>query len=83
MGSQILWIGCVTTVLYILLRSIYRLYFHPLAKFPGPKLAALTHAYEFYYDGIKGGKFIWEIQRMHQQYGQCPFMDGKKIMCLT
>lgn len=58
MGWQVLWIGCVTTVLYILLRSIYRLYFHPLAKFPGPELATLTHAYEFHYDGVKGEKFI-------------------------
>ncbi|PYH45739.1 cytochrome P450 [Aspergillus saccharolyticus JOP 1030-1] len=45
--------------LYIACRSIYRLYFHPPRKIPGPKLAAITHAYEFDYDVIKGGLLIW------------------------
>lgn len=50
-------------------RSIYRLYFHPLSKFPGPRLAAISTLYEFYYDVISGGKFMFEIKRMHEQYG--------------
>ncbi|KAF5243380.1 hypothetical protein FANTH_8202 [Fusarium anthophilum] len=48
---------------------IYRLYLSPLAKIPGPKLAALTFFYEFYYDVIKRGKFLWKIQDLHRQYG--------------
>lgn len=55
---------------YILLRSVYRLYFHPLRKIPGPKLAAITHGYEFYYNVIKRGMYVWEIERLHQIYGQ-------------
>ncbi|TQS33008.1 hypothetical protein Golomagni_06663, partial [Golovinomyces magnicellulatus] len=49
--------------------AIYRLYLHPLAKFPGPKLAALTRLYEFYYQGILITDFPAEIQRMHEKYG--------------
>lgn len=49
--------------------AIHRLYFSPLAKFPGPKLAAITYWYEFYYDCIRHGQFSWEIQRMHDKHG--------------
>jgi hypothetical protein len=49
---------------------IYRLYAHPLAGFPGPKLAAASFLYEFYYDVIKSGMYLWEIERMHEKYGR-------------
>lgn len=49
---------------------VYRLCFHPLANFPGPKLAAASLWYEFYYDVILRGKFMWKIQEMHNQYGE-------------
>lgn len=54
---------------YRLAKAVYNLYFHPLHKFPGPKLAAATHAYEFYYSIVRDGEFIWEIEKMHKQYG--------------
>lgn len=47
----------------------YRLYLSPLARIPGPKLAAATGLYELYYDCICHGKYYREIQRMHQEYG--------------
>lgn len=59
----------VGVVLHLLGLAIYRLYLHPLAKFPGPKLAALTVLYEFYFDGIKRGRYTFEIRRMHEKYG--------------
>src|SRR5436190_24250625 len=56
-------------VCYVVAGAIYRLFFSPVAKFPGPTLTALTLWYEFYYDVIKGGKFKWQIKRMHENYG--------------
>ncbi|KAI9883898.1 MAG: hypothetical protein M1823_004311 [Watsoniomyces obsoletus] len=56
-------------VLYLVAGAIYRLYFSPIAKFPGPKLPALTLWYEFYYDVILRGQLIWKIREWHEQYG--------------
>lgn len=49
----------------------YRLYLHPLAKFPGTKLAAATGWYETYIDLLRrpSGNFIEEIAAMHEKYG--------------
>lgn len=54
---------------YTLYGAIYRLYLSPVASFPGPKLAALTFGYEFYYDIIKRGRYTWKISDLHKQYG--------------
>lgn len=61
----------VTLVLYKLAKIVYRLYFHPLAKFPGPKLTAATYLVQAYYDLIKGegGQFTFAYRRWHDQYG--------------
>jgi hypothetical protein len=53
----------------LVLKAVYRITLHPLAKFPGPILAALTYKYEFYFDGIKGGQYINKVARLHQIYG--------------
>lgn len=56
--------------LYLLGLAIYRLYLNPLAKFLGPKLAALTQ-WDETYNELKspGGQFIWVYQKWHDQYG--------------
>ncbi|KAK9415508.1 putative Trichodiene oxygenase [Seiridium unicorne] len=57
--------------LYHLALIVYRLYWSPIASFPGPKLAAVTYWYEAYYDFISegGGQFAFQIKRLHKQYG--------------
>lgn len=57
-------------ILYLIGDAIYRLYFHPLSRFPGPKIAAVTGWYETYHDLIRRGMFIWKIQEMHEKYGK-------------
>ena len=60
--------GSVVILTYLALKTIYRLHFHPLAKFPGPKLAAATSLYSGYYDLCTGG-LIKRLPEIHQKYG--------------
>lgn len=67
-------ISCLQTialavVFYTFYGVIYRLYLSPITSFPGPKLAALTLWYEFYYDVIRRGRYTWKIAELHKQYG--------------
>lgn len=48
---------------------VYRAYLHPLAKVPGPKLAAVTQCYEMYFDLIQKARMPWQIQKLHEIYG--------------
>lgn len=57
------------SAVYILSLVIYRLFFSPIAIFPGPKLAAVTSWYELYYDVVHKGKYLFEIEKMHDKYG--------------
>ncbi|KAI9667148.1 MAG: hypothetical protein M1831_001325 [Alyxoria varia] len=59
------------TVLYSFGLAVYRIQFHPLAAFPGPRFAAITYWWEFYQDYcVKGGgtSFI-ELDKLHEKYG--------------
>ena len=55
--------------LYAVCLVIYRLFLSPLAKFPGPKIAAATHYYEFYHNFWRQGQYIYRIEEMHKKYG--------------
>ncbi|CAG8962285.1 hypothetical protein HYFRA_00005340 [Hymenoscyphus fraxineus] len=60
-----------STVVYLTGLAIYRLYFHPLAKFPGPRLAALTQWVETYHElfNKEGGQFYFVYTDWHKKYG--------------
>ncbi|KAI0146233.1 cytochrome P450 [Xylariaceae sp. FL1272] len=49
----------------------YRLTIHPLAKFPGPRVAAATYWYEAYFELLhKGGaQYAGKIRKLHDYYG--------------
>ena len=57
-------------LLYLVGLAVYRLYLSPIAKFPGPKLAAATYLFEGYYDVVKRGKYTFKIRDLHAEYGQ-------------
>ena len=69
-----------TALLYGVSLVIYRLALHPLSKFPGPKLAAATLWYEFYYEVVKKGQLTFKIREWHQQYG-IPSLPPHRTVC--
>ena len=56
-------------VLYACGLFLYRLYFSPIAAFPGPLLARATFWYEFYHNWVKDGQYYLRIEEMHKKYG--------------
>ncbi|KAL4993160.1 cytochrome P450 [Aspergillus recurvatus] len=68
-ATDYVWAGLAALIAYTIYGGIWRLYLSPIAHFPGPRLAALTHLYEVYYNNWLGGKYIWKIQEMHDKYG--------------
>lgn len=67
-----------TIVIYYVTIVSYRLFLRPLARFPGPKLAAISRWYEAYYDLSKGGQYTPKIAELHEQYGK-----GSRYYVLT
>jgi hypothetical protein len=59
----------IILVCYVIALYLYRVFLHPLAKYPGPKLAAASNWYEFYYDVYRQGDFTRHIQELHKTYG--------------
>ncbi|KAI0964898.1 cytochrome P450 [Xylaria arbuscula] len=57
------------TLAYGVALALHRLFFHPLSRFPGPKLAAITRWYEAYYDVLQNGQYTFKIAEMHKKYG--------------
>ncbi|KAK6849985.1 cytochrome P450 [Apiospora arundinis] len=71
-----LWIA------YRLLLALYNISpFHPLHKFPGPRLAAASFIYEFWYDFILYGRYSHEIRRMHEIYGPIVRINPEELHC--
>ena len=61
----------VVSVLYLCYVTVYRLFLSPISDFPGPKLAAWTYWYEFWYDVVAEPEYTFKIGRLHKKYGTC------------
>ncbi|KIY72730.1 cytochrome P450 [Cylindrobasidium torrendii FP15055 ss-10] len=62
--------SCLLAV-YCICVAAHRLFFHPLRKYPGPRLAAATWLYRFYFDIISqgGGEIVTHLEDLHEIYG--------------
>lgn len=71
---------CSSVLIYILVIGIYRLYFHPLASFPGPFWARLSVVPSWWYTRT-GDRHIWlhSLQEKYGMIGYFVFMDYSLI----
>ena len=58
---------CLAYKRQVLLKYVYRITFHPLASYPGPKIAALTRLWYSYH--LVNGTLVEEVRRLHDSYG--------------
>ncbi|KGO74014.1 Cytochrome P450, E-class, group I [Penicillium italicum] len=52
------------------IQALYRVYFHPLSRYPGSKVAAAsTSWWEWYWNYVQNGRMLFEIEKLHEKYG--------------
>ncbi len=74
-GKSLMTLACSWLAIVV----FYRLYLHPLSKFPGPKFAAVSSLYHFYYDVVAGGEMLSNLAELHKVYGKyfvCVALSG-------
>lgn len=76
--------ACISAAAAILVTFglvVYRLYFHPLAQFPGPKLAAAAKWYEFWYHVLvpPGGQSSERVEHLHDEHGPIVRINPQKL----
>lgn len=76
MNHPVLIAGILLLVLCLgVALAVRQVFFHPLSKFPGPRLAALTPLYKTYYEVFRGGELLKRIQELHNIHGDYPLTN--------
>ncbi|KAJ3527813.1 hypothetical protein NM688_g8076 [Phlebia brevispora] len=60
---------CLSWIIYTFLLGVYNLHFHPLSRFPGPKVAAFSYLWKIYVEVIKGESVVEKLFQYHAIYG--------------
>lgn len=76
---------CMITAVVLAVYVSYMAYFHPLSRYPGPKIAALTNLWKAYY--VYKLVLHEKLVELHEQYGpvvrvgpnHLHFWDGEAI----
>lgn len=67
-SSQIVWGVIFLSFCYVAAVVVYRLYFHPLAKYPGPFWARISAVPAYYYT-LRQDRHVWFWQ-LQEKYGE-------------
>ncbi|TDZ17450.1 Cytochrome P450 monooxygenase FUM2 [Colletotrichum orbiculare MAFF 240422] len=70
--SAALWVLAIS-----LFHAVRNLFFHPLSRYPGPRLAAVTPLVHIYYF-VAGDAVNW-LDRLHAQYGEVVRIEPGRV----
>lgn len=59
--------GFLLGTAFLLIVAVYRLFFHPLSRIPGPRLAAVTNCWLAYH--VRNGHMLQLGKTLHTTYG--------------
>lgn len=65
----------------LLFRTIHNFFFHPLARYPGPRLAAVTPLVHVYY--FVAGDAVGWLERVHKKYGDVVRIEPNRLSYIT
>jgi hypothetical protein len=68
--GNLLWLIAAGYAGYTIYHLLYNLFWHPLASFPGPTIAAVTPLYKAYIDLVAKSSFVHTLEKLHAQYGK-------------
>ncbi|KAI0477089.1 cytochrome P450 [Xylariaceae sp. FL0804] len=80
-GSQAFAVVFALAFAYLAARTVYNLYFHPLSKFPGPKVAAITDLWWAY--ASTTGKYPWMTEEVLKQHGNVVRIAPNELVFIT
>ncbi|KFA51588.1 hypothetical protein S40293_03972 [Stachybotrys chartarum IBT 40293] len=68
--ANTLALGCVVALAIWATTAAYRIWLHPLSRYPGSKTAAVSNSWwELYWNYYRNGEMIFEIERLHKVHG--------------
>ncbi|KAK3988256.1 cytochrome P450 [Cladorrhinum sp. PSN332] len=68
-------------IAYCVSRCIYLLWFHPLAKYPGPRIAAVSNVW-YGYQWLSG-RYPWAMQQAFKDYGDVVRIAPNELVFIT
>ncbi|KAK5992617.1 Cytochrome P450 monooxygenase TwmD [Cladobotryum mycophilum] len=80
-AQQLLTFMLGSAVVCLTIRSIWRMYFHPLSRFPGPKIAAVSDAWYAYHS--LAGRWPWAIEDVLKEYGDVVRIAPNELVFVT
>ncbi|KAL0930186.1 uncharacterized protein CTRU02_215006 [Colletotrichum truncatum] len=70
-------VGFLWLLSTVIIQVLYNLFFHPLSRYPGPRLAAITPLVHVYYF-VAGDAVLW-LDRLHRKYGEVVRVEPDRL----